>query len=537
MSWPDLALRRLGLALIALTAAAWVTGAPYLLVRLGLPLPVGLARFDGPHFYLGAVLAVVVAMKMGQLHLRRTLSRLTGVLLWQRWLSLGLVLIYGGVLVSGLLLLLPWPSPVARQLVNLHLMTALWAAVMSAAHAFRYLRNRFAAGMMDARLVAVVVLMLIPGMALLAAPRAAGPLTQSGAGASWQKVGPHSAFVYRLLRLPDGELLASGVGTELARHTWYSEALWTSADEGRTWSAVPGFTDSSIRTLAAGLGGTPVYLGTERGVWMATAGRGPYRQLSLQSSIVSLLVDPADPRHVLAGGTGLWNSRDGGDTWAADDAGLIREGIIWTLASFDGVIYAGGTTGVYRRTEAGWERVSSQQGVYSLDAGSHGDIWASSMGYGLEVLRDGRWVREDAGLAGHGEASALSMRGRSMTAMLASGTPVGHGGREVHVDGFTWLGPTRAVEATMDDGVAVSTDGGASWSSLSPGFQPGGVWQVLPVKGGLLAATSTGLFLYVTPPGAPPGPVWWLLVGLAAATVPVCAALAGLAARRARRAP
>jgi len=55
---------RLGLALTILVSAGWVTATPYLLVRLGLPLPVELTRVDGPHAFLGLVAGGLIALKV-----------------------------------------------------------------------------------------------------------------------------------------------------------------------------------------------------------------------------------------------------------------------------------------------------------------------------------------------------------------------------------------------------------------------------------------------------------------------------------------
>jgi hypothetical protein len=496
---PDLPAARLGLALLALTAAAWVTGLPYLLVRFGFPFPIPLARIDGPHIFVGASLAGILLAKVGQLHLRQGLRKLSGVLRWQRWLSLGLLATYGGIVLSGLLLLLPFPATVQRQLVNLHLLTAAWAGVMTAVHAGRYLLRRLPPATADLRFALGVGLILLPAVGLLALPAAAAPLTRLGSGGAWQPVGPHGSFTSKVVRLPGGVLVALGTG------------MWTSPDEGATWSAVPAVAGRLVRALATGPGGAPVYLGTDQGVLIADRLPGPYRATSMTGLIQTVLVAPDDPTQVWAGGAGLWASHDAGATWGPAAAGLVPRGWIWTIGAFDKTLYAGGTTGIYRWSGAAWQQVSTMGSVYSLDPGPNGEIWASSMGQGLAVLRAGRWQSSAAGLDGHEHAA---------------------GG--AHVDGFTTLGGGRAVEATMDAGVSESIDGGATWSQLTPGWHPGDVWQVVATTGGLLAATDTGLYLYRFAAAPATSPAWWVLLLGGALLSSLAGSVLGLAAARDR---
>ncbi len=492
---PALALPRLGLALLIVTTAAWLTGAPYLLVRLGVPWPGPLSRLDGTHIFIGVALATVLLLKIAELHVGSSLTRLSGILLWQRWLSLGLLVTYGGVLASGLLLLLPWPSPMVRALVNLHLLTAAWAALMTVVHAGRYLRCRLPPATADLRFKCGVALMIGPAAVLLALPHSVSPLARLGSGGAWEAAGPAHFFASRVVVMPDGELAAAGSG------------LATSADEGRTWSAVPQLSEYLVRGVATPASGTPVYVATDQGLLVADNLAGPYRPTPLMGTIESVFVEPSDPAWLWAGGAGLWVSRDGGATWKAAQGGLIPKGYIWTIGRFDGVLYAGGTTGIYAWSGSEWQMVSPLQSVYSLDEGANGEIWASSMGGGVEVFRNGSWLPSSTGLSSHG-----------------------HGSRAIHVDGVTWLGSDHAVAATMDGGVAVSGDGGASWSPLSPGWRPGDVWQVIATPRGLLAATDTGLYLYRLPSQLPADPAWWIFVLAGGAACAIAGAALGLSA-------
>ena len=495
---------RAGNWLLGLTVAAWLTATPYLLARLGAPVPVELARIDGPHIYVGIALAVVLALKVHQLHFGGALAKMRGVLAYQRWLSLGLLVTYGGVLMSGALLALPWPATTERQLVNFHLLTAGWAGVVTLAHIARYFARRVALPAIDARLVAGLVIVLLPALLFAAAPRSASPLSRLGAGASWQPAAQNQPPVTRLARLPGGDLVAVGGGLEVSR------------DNGQTWQSDPELGGTIVRAIAAPSSGSPVYIATERGVMSAPSAVGPYAATGLKVFADSILVD-VDGR-IWAGGAGLWSSSDGGATWSPAEGGLTPEGSIWSIGRFNGELLAGGTTGVYRWDGSRWQQTSTLRSVYSLDAGPDGEVWASSMGYGLQVLRNGRWETMDSGLSAHNHGGAS---------------------RAIHVDGYTWLGGDRAMVATMDNGVAESTDGGATWSQPAPGFRPGGVWQLMVVGDRVLAATDTGLYWYPLNLAPAPGLAWWLAMILSAVAITLAAAAFALrpAAARLERAP
>ena len=193
-------------------------GLPYLLVRLGLSLPIALARFDGPHIYLGLAMAAVLLLKIMEIRVRHLLRSPPGFLLWQHWLSLGLLALWGLVLVSGLLILLPWPAPLRQDIVELHLFGSVWAAVATMPHAVIYLRRRLPSAHVDRRLLAAVLLVLVPAAALIFIPRAVAPFSQLDAGQSWTEV--HNKYSYRLEELPDGRNLA--MGTVIGSRKWAS---------------------------------------------------------------------------------------------------------------------------------------------------------------------------------------------------------------------------------------------------------------------------------------------------------------------------
>ena len=487
-----LSVQRLGVALTVLVGAAWLTGLPYLLVRFGLPAAIPLARVDGPHVFVGLATAGLLTAKIVELAGRRIVAAVRRGPAWHRWLSRALAYLYCGVLLSGLLLVPSWPATIRGGLVNLHLLLSAWALVATVPHLFIHFRHRLPTVRFDRRLTAGLLVVLVPALALAALPVALSPLAQLGAGGAWTAVGKSGIWMFRVLPLPDGRLLAGGQG------------LWTSADGGRTWATAPTAGQPLVFSMTVGPGGGPVYAGTSEGLLTAPGVDGPYTKLAVPSLPVSAVyLDPADPAQVWIGGHGLWHSGDAGRTWAPAARGMIAKGSVLTIGSHAGLLLAGTTTGVYELDGTTWRRTLNLNQVVSLDDGQ-GGTWASSMGGGLAVLRNGSWTISDAGMQSHGSTA-------------------------IHVTGFAPLGTDRALATMMRGGVNESLDGGRTWYQLSPGFNPGPVWSVLPVGSQILFATDTGLYLYTPPPIAPPpSAAWWLLVVLGVLVASFGAAFIGL---------
>jgi len=493
-----LSLGALGVGLVLLVSLAWATAVLYLVVRIGSSSPVSLALVDGMHIYVGIASLAFIAGKLARVGLHERVAGVPELLLWQRWISWSLLVLYGGVYGTGFLLLAPWPLAISRALVNAHLLTAVWTVLPSAWHVWH---NRARAlpylpgpgRRLFRRFWIAVCMVLLPLAVVLAFARAVSPLAQAGNGNGWtQAPGGINAFVDRLAATPDGTALVAG-----------GEGLYVSRRPGSAWKRV-GFPADLILALALPRGPTAAYVGTGSGLYASPRITGPYARLPFPSREVhGISVDPNDANIIWAVSRGgIWRSSDGGDVWVNVSSGLTDPSTAWAINYFDGSVFASDAFAVYRWDGSRWEQSSRQRLVVSLDLSADGRrLFASSMGQGVWSLDGHRWVQTDDGLVAN------------------------HGGvRSIHVTSVTISG-RRGFAATMFDGTATSTDGGRSWTELGGGLPTGSVWRVLNIGGRLIAATDHGLYAYPMP-RAPDAGVGWLTFVIGAALM---AGLAGVA--------
>ncbi|HEX5880977.1 MAG TPA: hypothetical protein VF468_22070 [Actinomycetota bacterium] len=148
-----------------------------------------------------------------------------------------------------------------------------------------------------------------------------------------------------------------------------------------------------------------------------TAGSGPGSRPPVTGRVAAVAVDPGDPRHLLAGGGGAWESRDGGQTWTprADDQPTTAVGALAFAPGDPAIAYAGTGqgealaalgVGLLRSDDGGasWRALVSREllgtGVHDLlvDPGDAGRVLAATTA-GLWASADGGrgWTQRLAG--------------------------------------------------------------------------------------------------------------------------------------------
>ena len=123
----------------------------------------------------------------------------------------------------------------------------------------------------------------------------------------------------------------------------------------------------SNRSRAAGPGPAWRPLGPFAVPHGRTAGSGPGSRPPVAGRVAAVAVDPGDPRHLLAGGGGVWESRDGGQTWTprADDQPTAAVGALAFAPGDPAVAYAG----------TGQGEALAALGVGLLRSGDGGATW------------------------------------------------------------------------------------------------------------------------------------------------------------------
>jgi hypothetical protein len=140
-----------------------------------------------------------------------------GVVPWQRWLSWSMLVLYTAVFLTGVLLLLPIRGQAYADLVQLHLLTSVWALPLTTWHAWHYRAGalpylrRWARGLAHRRFWLGMALLLVPLPVLVADAAPVSQLSAVFGGSSWAPVGAlRGRHLDSIARAPDGALVAAG---------------------------------------------------------------------------------------------------------------------------------------------------------------------------------------------------------------------------------------------------------------------------------------------------------------------------------------
>ena len=539
-----LSLAVLGIALVVLIGAAWGTGIVYLLVRAGLPAPLNLAVNGALHLYVGLVSVFVISAKVLRVGLRRRVPGVPATILWQRWVSLSLLILYSVIYLSGLVALVPLGSRLHGLAVNAHLLASVWALFPTTVHLVQPrlralpLLQRWAPRRAP-RLWPALVIVLVAGLGFAFIPRAVEPLAAVGAGQPWIASGLEGVYLDRLAVTRDGRLLAAGDGLYLTAdgHSWRHVDLPSgNADAQRLVElgikptsnqppAVPGgghgehannVSVGAVIALAVSPRTGYVYLATTDGVYYSPWPEGPYLSLPYPGQEVdSLAVDPASAYQVwVTTEVGPKLSIDGGHVWTPLVTGLAAPARTTSITFFGGAPYVTDPGGVYRFDNAlvAWQRVFKADDVATLEPAADGRALYAG-GLNGEVWRfDGRaWAAFDLAAA-HNHRTTGHFHSHGIAADFG-----------------------RLYATGTRDGVTASADSGSTWTPLSTGLPKAEVTSAIGYRGRLVATTGSGLYSLAPPAGHSPDLVWWLL--MAAVSGIAGTAFVTWAALRPRRLP
>jgi hypothetical protein len=194
-----------------------------------------------------------------------------------------------------------------------------------------------------------------------------------------------------------------------------------------------------------------------------TAGFGPGSRPRVAGRVAAVALDPSDPRHLLAGGGGVWESRDGGWSWTprADDQPTVVVGAVAFAPGDPSVAYAG----------TGQGEALAALGVGLLRSGDGGGTWEPLV------------ARELLGAGFHDLLVDPGDAGRLLAATTIGLWASPDGGRswERRLAGRSWsvsTGTGGELLAGGEFGLHRSEDGGATWRPVPLAAAPAGFDRV-----------------------------------------------------------
>ncbi|HEX2372382.1 MAG TPA: hypothetical protein VHO93_00245, partial [Actinomycetota bacterium] len=223
----------------------------------------------------------------------------------------------------------------------------------------------------------------------------------------------------------------------------------------------PGYAAARLAALEAapsGAGGVWRPLGPFAIPRGRTAGFGPGSHPRVAGRVAAVAVDPGDPRHLLAGGGGIWESRDGGRTWRprADDQPTVAVGALAFAPGDPAVAYAG----------TGQGEALAALGIGLLRSVDGGASWRPLIAQ--ELLGAGFFdLQVDP-------ADADRLLAATTAGLWASAD--GGRGWERRLEGRSWAASAGAggeLLAGGEQGLHRSEDGGATWRRVPLASAPG----------------------------------------------------------------
>ncbi len=318
---------------------------------------------------------------------------------------------------------------------------------------------------------------------------------------------------------PSGGLvnaLAIAQNTPGTMYAGTNGGVYLTRDGGAHWQLVSqGLPDDpTITALAVSSDPNVVFAGTHRGVYRTRDAGANWTIADTRFAdqfILSLLIDPQAPSAIYAGtATTVLRSDNGGDTWSEVSADL-RSVRVWSLALSAGstTLYAATDTGIYSSRDRGARWQLSSDG---LPEGAHPQSVAitarglvAGTTQGLYRSQDGKSWRTVGSAVGDKLVRPVVSDPRQPDRLFAAAL---QGMAKSTDGGATWsvtlnppggvailslaIGDKNAVYAGTARGVWKSGDDGTNWMPLSAGLVSTGVHNLLVVPGNqstLLAAT------------------------------------------------
>ena len=330
--------------------------------------------------------------------------------------------------------------------------------------------------------------------------------TDNGATWAWASVlrlrNPSTFGIVYALAVSDSNIFA---GVEAAAGVG---EIYLSTDDGVNWNIASAEINfgkiSAFAVVSNGAGGTEVFAGTDRGIYLSTNTGSSWNEVNHGlpgSAVTSLAVIGTN----LFAGThdGVFVSTNNGITWSSANSGLTSNEIS-SLAVNGTKIFAGTwDQGVFFSTNNGGTWNSVNDGLYKNNVNALAcvgtNVFAGFMDDAIYCSTDigTIWKAVNSGSTENPPIRSLSTIGNTVFAatdyeLYASS----HDGEDWNptLFGYRVASSMGAVVYSTDDtGVCISTDGGISWTTpLNTGFP----WFELPVD---LTAIGINIFVATAP--------------------------------------
>lgn len=236
--------------------------------------------------------------------------------------------------------------------------------------------------------------------------------------------------------------------------------IFLSEDGGHTWS-LAGLPGEAVRVVEQSPSDPHLFVaGTRTGVFRSTDNGRTWSRISREGdeelrNIDSLAIDPHNSDVLYAGTYHLpWKTTDGGKTWNAVIAGLIDDSDVMSLR-IDGVkperIFASACSGIYRSENGGAQWTKLQGIPYSSRRTQVIAQDRADPQFLLAGTTEGLWATHDAG--------ETWMRASPPGWVINSAVFLANPG-----------GASKIILGTEEQGILVSTDGGAHFAASNEGF-------------------------------------------------------------------
>ncbi len=311
--------------------------------------------------------------------------------------------------------------------------------------------------------------------------------------------------------------------------------LFRSRDGGRSWQALPGMRDKSIRAMSlAASDPNTIVVGALDGVFRTRDGGENWERISPANhaeikNIESIAIDPRNPEVIYAGTWHLpWKTEDGGQNWHSIKNGIIDDSDVFSIIidpTNPQTVYASACSGIYKSENAGAlfhkiqgipatarrTRVLQQDPSNALIvyAGTTEGLWKTvDAGKTFQRMGPPNLIVNDVLVDPRNPSRVLLATDRSGVLASNDGTRTATASNR----GFSHRQVSAVVASTSGDslfagvlndkefgGVFTSNDGGSHWQQMNAGLAGEDIFTLaLGGEQTLLAGTNRGIFLYDT---------------------------------------